>query len=54
MTIKELLESQYPQSKVKLTPAQQVRIEQSKKQIQEGKFYSSEEADSIINKWLNE
>ena len=55
MTVKELLERQYsPQDTIKLTPAQIERIEQSKKQIQEGKSYSADEADSIIDKWLNE
>lgn len=55
MTIKELLERQYtPQNKIQLTPAQIERIEQSKRQIAEGNSYSAEEADRIIDKWLNE
>jgi len=53
MTVKEILERQYtPKTDVTLTDWQISRIEESKRQIKEGKSHSEGEADDIIGEWL--
>ena len=53
MTVKEILERQYtPKTDIKLTDRQINRIEESKRQIKEGKSHSEGEADDIIDEWL--
>ena len=55
MAVKEMLDRQYtPADEPKLSAWQLVRIEESKKQIQEGKSYTGKEADDIADQWLNE
>lgn len=55
LAVKEMLDHQYtPAAEPKLSDWQLSRIEQSKKQIKEGKSYTAKEADDIVDRWLNE
>ena len=55
LTIKEILERQYkPENAPTLSKWQKDRIEESKQQVKNGESFSAEEADDIIEKWLNE
>ena len=52
--IKEIVEDKYSPPELQLTQWQKDRIEESKRQIKEGKFLTNEEADALVEKWLNE
>lgn len=53
LTIKELIEHKYqPTDSPKLTEWQLKRIKESEKQIEKGEFYTDEQVDKAINKWL--
>ena len=55
MTIKELIEHKYQHTdSPKLTEWQLKRIEESEKQIENGEFYTDEQVDKTIDKWLEE
>ena len=54
MAIKELAERKYtPDSEPKLSPAQIARIEESHRQIKDGIFLTNDQADALVDKWLN-
>jgi len=50
--IKEIVEDKYSPPVLQLTQWQKDRIEESKKQIREGKLLTNEEADALVEKWL--
>ena len=55
LAVKEMLDHQYtPLANPKITQWQSDRIEESKKQIQEGKSFTEKDADDIVDQWLNE
>ena len=55
LAIQELAERKYtPETQPRLTPAQIARIEESRRQIAAGEFLTNEQADAIVDKWLNE
>ena len=55
LAVKEMLDRQYiPAPEPKLSSWQLTRIEESKKQIQEGKSYTEKEANDIADQWLSE
>ena len=55
LAVKEMLDHQYtPKAVPELSQWQLNRIEESKKQIEEGKSYTAKEADDIADQWLNE
>ncbi len=55
MTIKEIIEHKYQaKDSIKLPEWQLKRIEESEKQIQNGEFYTDEQVDKAIDKWLEE
>ena len=55
LIIKELVEHKYqPTDSPKLTEWQLKRIEESEKQIKKGEYYTDEQADKAIDKWLEE
>lgn len=55
LAIKQILEKKYiPTEEPELAEWQIKRIEKAKKQIKKGKYLTSEEADKIVDKWLNE
>jgi predicted transcriptional regulator len=55
LAIKELAERKYtPETQPRLTAAQIARIEESRRQIAAGEFLTNEQADAIVDKWLNE
>jgi predicted transcriptional regulator len=55
LTIKELIEHKYqPANSPQLTEWQLKRIKESKKQIENGEFYTDEQVDKLIDKWLEE
>ncbi len=54
-TIKQVLDHKYqPEKDITLTPYQEKRIDQAKKNLEEGNYLTNEQADQIIAKWLNE
>lgn len=53
VAIQQLLEKKYATApQPKLTKSQLKRIEESKKQIQNGDFFSEAEADKLVDSWL--
>lgn len=55
LTIKELLERKYtPSVSPTLTDWQKHRLNESEEQIKQGRSFSDDEANQIINKWLSE
>jgi len=54
-TIKELIDRKYSSTEApKLSEWQIKRIEESRKQIDQGDFLTNKEVDKIIDKWLKE
>lgn len=54
-TVKNILDRKYePKEDISLTPYQEKRIEQAKRRIEQGDFLTSDEADQLVDKWLNE
>lgn len=55
LTIKELIERKYNSPDFSdLSKIQLKRIKDSEKQIDNGEFYTNEQVDKIIDKWLEE
>lgn len=55
LTIKELIERKYNSPDFSdLSEIQLKRIKASEKQIDKGEFYTNEQVDKIIDKWLEE
>ena len=55
LTIKELIEHKYqPKGTPKLSSWQLKRIQESELQIERGEFFTDQQADKIIDKWLKE
>lgn len=55
LAIRQLLERKYvPSEEPKLAEWQIKRIEEAKKQIKKGNYLTNEQADKIVDKWLNE
>lgn len=54
LTIKEILDHKYQSTKNSISDWQLKRIRESEKQIENGEYYSDEQVDKAINKWLGE
>lgn len=55
LAVKQILDRKYVTSdQPKLSAEQIQRIEESKTQIQQGNFFTAEQADEQVDKWLNE
>jgi hypothetical protein len=55
LTIKELIERKYQSIDVpKLTKYQFKRIKESEQQVNDGDYFTDDQADKIIEKWLEE
>jgi predicted transcriptional regulator len=55
LAIKELIERKYnPLDFTKLSELQLERIKDSESQIENGDFFTNEQVDKIIDKWLEE
>ncbi|HCN82320.1 MAG TPA: hypothetical protein DIT07_01685 [Sphingobacteriaceae bacterium] len=55
MAVKQIIDRKYiPLNEPLLSGSQIKRIEESKQQIQDGKFLTNEQADRLVDKWLNE
>ncbi|MDB5014399.1 MAG: hypothetical protein JWQ25_2601 [Daejeonella sp.] len=55
IAVKQIIDRKYhPLSEPELSDSQLKRIEESKEQINNGKFLTNEQADSLVDKWLNE
>ncbi|WP_299290126.1 hypothetical protein [uncultured Mucilaginibacter sp.] len=53
--VKQILDRKYlPLDQPKLSKEQIQRIEESKQQIKQGQFLTNEQADKLVEKWLNE
>ena len=54
LALKELAERKYSAVAMpRLTQAQIDRIDESRRQIEAGQFLTNEQADAIVDKWLN-
>lgn len=54
-SIKQIIDIKYtPSDEPTLSKHQIERIAESKEQIRSGKFLTNEQADSLVDKWLNE
>ncbi len=55
LAVKQILDRKYlPTDQPQLSKEQIQRIEESKQQIKQGNFLTNEQADKIVEKWLNE
>ncbi len=55
LALKNIIDRKYmPAQQPDLSPEQVQRIEESKSQINQGKFLSNEEADKLVDEWLSE
>lgn len=55
IAVKQILDRKYVISdQPKLSVEQIQRIEESKTQIQQGNFFTAEQADEQVDRWLNE
>lgn len=55
LAVRQILERKYVLTEEpKLAKWQIKRIEEAKKQIKKGKYLTNEQADKIVDKWLNE
>lgn len=55
LAVKQILDRKYlPSDQPKLSKEQIQPIEESKQQIKQGNFLTNEQADKIVEKWLNE
>lgn len=55
IAVKQIIDRKYiPLDEPILSKNQLERIAESKEQIKNGKFLSNKEADSLVDKWLNE
>jgi len=55
IAVKQILDRKYlPTDQPQLSKEQIQRIEGSKQQIKQGNFLTNEQADKIVEKWLNE
>lgn len=55
LAVKQILDRKYsPLNQPILSKEQVQRIEESKQQIKQGHFLTNEEADKLVEKWLNE
>jgi hypothetical protein len=55
LTIKELIERKYQSGDTpKLTEYQLKRIKESEQQIKSGEYFTDDQVDKIIDKWLEE
>ncbi len=55
LTIKEIIEHKYQaEDSIELPEWQLKRIEESERQIENGEFYTDEQVDKVIDKWLGE
>ena len=53
--VKQILDRKYtPTDQPDLSKEQILRMTEAKKQIREGNFLTNEQADLLVNKWLNE
>ncbi len=52
--VKEVLDRKYlPEEKIDVSYKQQQRIEKAKESIEKGEYLTNEQADQIIDEWLN-
>ncbi len=55
IAVKQILDRKYlPSDQPQLSKEQIQRIEESKQQIKQENFLTNEQADKIVEKWLNE
>jgi len=55
LAVKQILDRKYlPSDQPKLSKEQIQRIEESKQQIKQRNFLTNEQADKIVEKWINE
>jgi len=55
LAVKQILDRKYlPTDQPQLSKEQIQRIEESKQQIKQENFLTNEQADKIVEKWLNE
>jgi len=55
IAVKQIIDRKYiPSNEPKLSKSQIERIGESKEQIQNDRFLTNEQADSLVDKWLNE
>jgi len=55
LAVKQILDRKYlPTNQPQLSAEQINRIEASKQQIRNGNFLTNEQADQLVEKWLNE
>ena len=55
LAVKQIIERKYSVTNMpQLSDLQITRIEESHKQIKEGKSFSNNQADLLVEKWLNE
>jgi hypothetical protein len=55
IAVKQIIDRKYiPSNEPDLSKKQIKRIEESREQIRTGKFLTNEQADSLVDKWLNE
>lgn len=55
LAVKQILDRKYSVTdQPKLSAGQINRIEESKQQIRNGNFVTNEQADKLVEKWLNE
>jgi predicted transcriptional regulator len=55
IAVKQIIDRKYsPLSEPKLSECQLARIKESREQINNGKFLTNEQADSLVDKWLSE
>ena len=55
LTVKQFIEKkEYSSEEPKLSNWQLNRIEESKEQIKQGKFFSNIQADLLVERWLSE
>jgi len=55
IAVKQIIDRKYcPKVEPKLSDSQLKRIDESKEQINNGKFLTNDQADSLVDRWLNE
>jgi hypothetical protein len=55
LAVKQIIDRKYsPSDEPELSEIQIKRIKESKEQILSGRFLTNEQADSLVDKWLNE
>ena len=55
IAVKQIIDRKYsPKMEPELSDNQLKRIDESKEQINNGKFLTNDQADSLVDRWLNE